>query len=63
MATRVRSDRPAQGSSILLVPPLVLVLPLLPSSSPAQGFRMHLGATAGKMIKRLVNQSQVTAFA
>lgn len=56
IATRVRSDRPAQGSSILLMPPLVFVLPLLPSSSPVQGFRMHLGAMAGEMIKTLDNQ-------
>lgn len=47
MATKVRSDRPAQGSSILLMFPLAFVLPLLPSSSKAQGFRMHLRATAG----------------
>lgn len=56
MVTRLRSDRPAQGSSILLAPPLVFVLPLLPSSSPAQGFRMHLGATAGKMIMLINNR-------
>lgn len=47
IATRERSDSAAQGSSILFAPPLGFVLPLLPSSSPAQGLRMHLGATAG----------------
>lgn len=46
IATRERSDSAAQGSSILFGPPLGFVLPLLPSSSPAQGLRMHLGATA-----------------
>lgn len=44
MVTMERSDRAAQGSSNLFVPPLLLPLP--PSSSPAKGFRMHLGATA-----------------
>lgn len=55
MATKVRSDSPAQGSSILFVLPLVFAL-LLPSSSPAQGFRIHLGATAGNKIKKLVTE-------
>lgn len=55
MATRERSDSAAQGSSILLGPPLVLVLPLLPSSSPVHGLRMHLGATAANMNDSLVS--------
>lgn len=58
ITTRVRSDRPAQGSSILLALPLVLVLAAPPSSSPAQGFRMHLGATAEKMMDKLLFLSE-----
>lgn len=44
MTTKERSDSAGQGSSILFGAPLVFPPP--PSSSPAQGLRKHLGATA-----------------
>lgn len=44
MTTKERSDSAGQGSSILFRAPLMF--PLLPSSSPVQGLRKHLGATA-----------------
>lgn len=44
MTTKERSDSAGQGSSILFGVPLMF--PPLPSSSPAQGLRKHLGATA-----------------
>lgn len=54
MTTRERSDSAAQGSSNLLGPPLLV--PLLPSSSPTQGLRIHLGATAENIIRVVMNQ-------
>lgn len=46
--TTERSDSAAQGSSTLFGPVLLFVLLLL-SSSPFQGLRMHLGATAANV--------------
>lgn len=59
IATNARSDKAAQGSSTLCVPPLLFVLLLLLSSSPAQGFRRHLGATAA-IVKARAYQLQFT---